>query len=156
MTLSKHPAIRSKKNTQAARSQPCTLRFVGVCQDNDDHETSVFAHIHDASFGMGMKADDISGCDACNACHMFLDHGWVGKISETIRLRHIIQGLQETLRNRIERGIIFIQQDKAKVYKPRPRKPKSQRAPLNSRKDFWLSRQLKSRNTLRKEANNVD
>lgn len=150
MTLSKHPAIRSKKNTQAAKGQPCTLRFFGICQDNADHETSVFAHIHDASFGMGMKADDVSGCDSCHACHMFLDHGWVGKISETLRLRHIIQGLQETLRNRIERGIIFIQQDKPKTYKPKQRKPRSERAPIKSRTSFGAGRKLQSRGFSRK------
>lgn len=141
MTLiPKHPPIRSSKNTSSAKGQPCTLRFLGVCGDDENHEATVYCHVHDASFGMRMKADDSFGIDGCYWCHNFLDHGWVGKISQTIRLKHIIRGLQETLRNRIERGIIILKQDKPKVRKIAQRKPKGQRTSIQPRKNAWPPR----------------
>lgn len=145
--IPKRPPIRSKKFTKAARGQHCTLRFFGICVDAQGQETTVFAHFHDRSFGMGMKADDYSGCDSCHACHMFLDHGWVGKVSQAILLRHMLTAMQETMRNRIERGIVVFPIDVKTPSSKRatkPRKPKEQRAKINGRSSWPAGRKLSS------------
>lgn len=126
--------IRSRKLLDSARGQPCTLEFVGVC--SHDPETTVSAHIHDEQFGKGQKADDTSTVHACDRCHMFLDWGWVGKISLELRHWHIIRAMQRTLRNRIERGLVVVPLDPERLShdKPvKPRKPKAQRKPIQSR-----------------------
>lgn len=146
--------IRSAKNLAAARGQPCQLRFVGICQDGPDHETTVACHVHSSTFGMGMKADDFSIIDGCFACHAFLDVGWPGKISRTVLLEHIVRGLQETLRNRIERGVIALPRDTPKDRKPRQRLPKDQRAAIRGRSEWPKGRRLQSRNTLKREPAN--
>jgi len=63
--------IVSKKIRNAARLEECTVRAVGHCDYNP--ETTVLAHLPDESKGMSKKADDISGCFACVACHRLLD-----------------------------------------------------------------------------------
>ncbi len=63
--------IRSKKITNSARDEDCTLNIVGVC--NHDPETTVFAHLPSEDKGMGRKSSDICGCYACSACHDMLD-----------------------------------------------------------------------------------
>ena len=137
---------RSRAYLDGARGESCKLRFVGVC--NHDSETTVACHIQDTNFGMARKAHDFSVIDGCSACHMYLDHGWVGKISETIRLRHIIRGLQETLLNRIERGIVTVKLDAITPHhaKPvKPRKPPAERSKIASRKTDWPTRSIPKR-----------
>ncbi|MES2625921.1 MAG: nuclease domain-containing protein [Pseudomonadota bacterium] len=63
--------IRSKKITNAARGEDCTLEIVGVC--NGNNETVVFAHFKDEQKGMGMKSSDVSGAFCCAACHDVVD-----------------------------------------------------------------------------------
>jgi len=63
--------IRSKKITNAARDQDCTLNILGVC--NFDPATVVFCHFPDESHGMAQKADDVSGGFCCSACHDAID-----------------------------------------------------------------------------------
>jgi hypothetical protein len=63
--------IRSKKITNAARGEGCTIQVPGYCNGND--ETVVFCHFPDESHGMGIKADDISGAFGCSGCHDFVD-----------------------------------------------------------------------------------
>lgn len=126
--------IRSRKLLDSARGQPCTLQFE-VC--NSDTETTVSCHIHDETFGMAMKADDFDTVHGCHACHMYLDHGWAGKISQAILLRHILRAVQRTNRNRRDRGLIVIQEDlKPRPRETPPRKPKEQRAPIHNASGF--------------------
>jgi putative nuclease YbcO-like protein len=151
MTAQRTEALRSRKYLDGARGEVCKLRFVGICVGGT--ETTVACHVHDQSFGMGRKAHDISTIDGCHACHMFLDHGWVGKISRTVLLEHIIRGLQETLLNRVERGIVFVPIDlPERRDKPaKPRKPPAERAkvaagrPLQSRNQWPDGRKLQQR-----------
>lgn len=63
--------MRSKKITQAARGENCTLQIVGVCNGNP--ETVVFCHFPDETHGMGQKATDLSGGFACSSCHDMVD-----------------------------------------------------------------------------------
>jgi hypothetical protein len=158
MTDFREPAIRSRKYLDGARGEPCKLRFWGIC--NNDPETTVACHIHDQSFGMGRKAHDVSIIDGCSACHMYLDHGWVGKISRTILLEHIIRGLQETLLSRIRRGIVVVPLDPEHLSsdKPvKPRKPKAERKPVGKsrpipqRKAEWPSRKIATANNLKRK-----
>ena len=144
---------RSRAYLDGARGETCKLRFVGVC--NHNRETVVACHIHDTNFGMARKAHDFSIIDGCSDCHMFLDHGWVGKISAEDRLRHIVRGLQETLLNRIERGIVPMPLDREtpRRDKPtKPRKPVGERAkiaaparPMQSRSDWPAGRKIPAR-----------
>lgn len=155
MTLAnfRREPIRSRKYLDGSRGQPCSLEFVGIC--NHNAETTVACHIHDESFGGSMKADDVSTVDGCSSCHMFLDHGWVGKISQGVLLRHVIRAMQRTLRNRIERGIVFVQLDVAKPASERPvkpRKPPEQRTPIKSRGFEPGHRPMQSRNNLARKA----
>jgi hypothetical protein len=138
MTNFRREPIRSRKLLASARGQPCTLEFVGVCSHNP--ETTISAHIHDETFGKGMKADDFSTVHSCDRCHMFLDHGWVGKISRSVLLWHVIRALQRTLRNRIERQIVIIPRDLVTPSSAKPvpkRKPPGQRAKVPQRENAW-------------------
>lgn len=69
--LKKTTPIKSKHVRDAARGQPCTLQIVGVC--NGSWETTVLAHLPDESHGIARKADDLSACFACDACHSVID-----------------------------------------------------------------------------------
>jgi len=155
MTNFRREPIRSNKYLAAAKGQPCTLRFVG-CLDpyGQGHETTVFAHFRYGK-GMGQKAHDFDGADACFNCHRFLDEGWAGKVSWTVVLEHMMRGLERTLENRIRRGIIVFP---ITVEKPaserltKPRKPKNERAPIPKRIDPWPpGRKMQSRNDLRRK-----
>lgn len=123
--------LRSRKVMDSARGQPCTLEFE-VC--SHDPATTVSCHVHDEHFGMAMKADDTSTVHGCFACHTYMDQGgWIGRISQTLLLRHILRAMQRTLRNRIDRGIIIVplDPDRLSADKPtRPRKPPEQRRPI--------------------------
>ena len=59
--------MKSKPIRDSARGQRCTMQIVGVCNGNP--ETTILAHLPDESHGMAKKADDISSCYACSACH---------------------------------------------------------------------------------------
>lgn len=142
-TIFREPEIRSRKYLDGARGETCKLRFVGIC--SGDPETTVACHVHDQSFGMARKAHDVSIIDGCSSCHMFLDHGWVGKISRPVLLEHIIRGLQETLLNRIRRGIVVVPLDPERLSSERPAKP---RKPKGERRSMPKGPPLKSANRL--------
>lgn len=63
--------IRSKKITNAARSENCLINIAGICQNKT--ETTVFCHFPDESHGIGRKSSDISGAFGCSACHDVVD-----------------------------------------------------------------------------------
>lgn len=63
--------IRSKKITNAAHGQACTLNISGWCNYNP--LTVVFCHFPDESHGMGLKASDLSGGFGCSSCHDAVD-----------------------------------------------------------------------------------
>lgn len=62
--------IRSKKITQSAKGESCTLQIAGFC--HGDTDSVVFCHFPDESHGMGIKSDDICGGGA----HAFSSSGF--------------------------------------------------------------------------------
>lgn len=144
--------IRSRKYLNGSRGQPCTLQITGVC--NGDVETTVAAHIRDETFGKGQKADDISIADACAACHRVFDGHGHAPLTPEEWLFYALRGLQRTLRNRVERGIVVLTLDIERLSSERPvapRKPRDQRAEIPARGfDTSIKRPIQSRNNLRK------
>ena len=67
--IHKNKRLKSKKITDSAKGENCTLRIPGVCNFNP--ETTVFAHM--PGTGMALKSHDIHGCYACSDCHDWLD-----------------------------------------------------------------------------------
>lgn len=110
--------ITSKAYRDGARGQPCTLRCSIHCDGGG--ETTVFAHLRDRHTGAGIKASDISGCDACFACHSLMDEGGLSKELWTI---YALRGLQETLENRIQRGILIMPSDATETRRTSTAKP---------------------------------
>jgi len=146
--------IRSRRYLDGSRGQPCTLEITGCCIGGT--ETTVAAHLRDETHGRSIKADDISIADACAGCHDALDGRGRAPLSSEEWTFYALRGLQRTLRNRIERGLMVIPLDAEKLSSERPvkpRKPKAQRAPIPNRGfQPGPSRKIESRNTLsRKE-----
>lgn len=98
--------IRSKKITQSAKGENCTLQIVGVC--NGDPETVVFCHFPDESHGMGIKADDISGGYGCSECHAVIDRRRALALSRQEFDWYMRRSQTRTLRRLIEKGVIKI------------------------------------------------
>ncbi len=114
--------IRSRRYLDASRGQPCTLNITGVC--NHHQETTVAAHVRDESFGMAQKADDISVVDACSSCHDVFDGRTHAPLSREEWEFYARRGLQRTLRNRVERGIVIVPLDPERLSSERPVKPR--------------------------------
>lgn len=117
--------IRSKKYLSGSRGQECTLRIPGVC--TGDTSTVVPAHIRDGNKGTGNKASDISVANACHACHMVLD-GQVMRSGMPLDpeswLFYALRGLQETLEQRFEAGLLIVPIDAEPPPMDRPIKPR--------------------------------
>lgn len=151
MTNFRTEPLRSRAYLDGARGEDCKLRFPGC---TNDRETVVACHVHDrASFGMGQKADDLSVIDGCLHCHTTLDlHAH--SMSRALLLEYLLRGIQETIRNRIERGILQVKLDAPKPLHSRPtkqRKPPAERAKIAARGFDQGHRPMQSRNNLRKE-----
>lgn len=63
--------VESKKITDAARDEECTIEIVGIC--SHDSATVMFCHFPDETHGMGIKSDDVSGGFGCHKCHQVVD-----------------------------------------------------------------------------------
>ncbi|AVX04190.1 hypothetical protein MXMO3_01664 [Maritalea myrionectae] len=98
--------IHSKKYTDAARGQPCTLRIAGVTCAGP--ETTVSCHVRDRFKGMGCKASDLSTVDGCFNCHKVFDGQGDFVLSQEDWLFYALRGLQETQANRVARGLLFV------------------------------------------------
>ncbi|MEI8609966.1 DUF1364 family protein [Enterovibrio sp. Hal110] len=102
----KTPAIRSKKLTQAARGQDCTLQIQGICCFNS--ETVVFAHFPSATHGMSYKSDDFWGADACVNCHDVIDGRVKYEFGPGEKEDYMLRALHLTLARRIRLGLIQV------------------------------------------------
>ena len=67
--INKNKRVKSKKITNSAKGEDCTLRIYGVCNFNST--TTIPAHMNGG--GMGYKHHDIHMCYACSDCHDWLD-----------------------------------------------------------------------------------
>lgn len=151
--------IRSRKYLDGAKGQPCQFRGP-TC--NGDPETTVFAHLNGAAFGkgMGQKAHDIAGFDACFACHAYVDtgHGTRPQMTDAEFIAAQLAAVIRTMVNRARRHIIVVPLDPERLShdKPvKPRKPKAERAPVAQRQNPWPpkgSRKINSPNNLRRKA----
>lgn len=101
-------AIRSRKYLDGARGETCKLAIAGVCRGERD--TVVACHLKDSHSGRSIKASDCSIADGCRRCHDVLDRrakmpdGHL--ISDLDWLFYALRGLQLTIENRIDRGIL--------------------------------------------------
>ena len=93
---------KSKKWRDAAKGQPCTLRFYGCCNGNP--ETTVLAHRSGA--GMALKSSDHDAVDACYECHRALDRPDLWPLSKHQMVEEFNRARLETIINRLERGIL--------------------------------------------------
>ena len=98
--------IRSKKITQSARGEECTLNIAGVC--SYDPETVVFCHFPDGAQGMGIKASDLSGAYGCYACHQVVDGH--ARCDEFIDNRdwYLRRAQNRTLERMFDKGILKV------------------------------------------------
>lgn len=141
--------IRSKALTRSAKGQPCRLRLPGICNGNP--ETTVWAHVNSFGKGMGIKTHDLLGFPACSDCHAAYDQGK----DRSQYTGDAFRALCETLVALWRDGMLKVPQDAPKPSHERPvpkRKPKAERAPIQSRTEWPKGRKIQSRNTLRKEA----
>lgn len=143
--------LSSKKYRDGSRDQPCRLRIAGVCTGGG--ETTVFAHIRDRHTGRGIKASDISGADACFACHAVFDGQGSITLSREDWLFYALRGLQETLEARIGAEILIFPHDPE--HKPKSKtkaKSASKSRPIPNRpfpkgqKTNWGTRPFPKRN----------
>lgn len=98
--------MRSKKITDAARGEQCTLQIAGVCNGNP--ETVVFCHYPHESHGMGIKAADLSGGFGCSACHDLIDRRNPRWLHDTDREWYMRRSQVRTMERLFERGILCI------------------------------------------------
>lgn len=96
----------SKKIRNSARGESCTVNVAGVC--NYDSATTVLAHLPDESKGMGKKADDLSACYACSACHDVLDRRRYDQDFEDYREWYMRRAMVRTWRRLVDLGIIKV------------------------------------------------
>jgi hypothetical protein len=97
-----YKAIKSKKITQSARGEVCTLN-TPVCTNNTD--TTVFCHAPSEVKGMGNKSPDYWGAYGCQQCHTYLDGNNETRLD---RLAYWYRGIFRTMRRLYEKGIIRI------------------------------------------------
>ena len=99
-----YPQIR-----KAAKGQHCTVRLPGVCMA-PNRETTVAAHIHDGSNGIGLKVgSDLCVVFACMACHDVID----GRCTAHTFIRselvdYVLRGYQRTIKKLVELGVLRV------------------------------------------------
>lgn len=98
--------IRSKKITEAARGQDCTLNILGACNHNP--ETVVFCHFPDLSHGMAIKPTDLSGGFGCSACHDVVDGRKHDQFFDQHREWYLRRSQTRTMTKLFELGVIKI------------------------------------------------
>ena len=104
--LQKFNYIRSKKLRDSAMGQECTMRIPGIC--NGDPSTTVWAHSNMGIHGKGksVKASDVFGCFACEACHRWLDSGSTGRAEKVTAFYDAMSRSWQIL---IDMGIIKVE-----------------------------------------------
>ena len=95
--------VRSKKITNSARGEDCSLRL-GNCSNN---ETVVFAHIG-KNRGMGIKCGDNMGVYACGNCHSIIDGATPSQFSSLELTAEKLRALEETQIKLFDKGLLCI------------------------------------------------
>ena len=98
--------IRSKKITESAKWQECTLQIAGEC--NYDPATVVFCHFPDESHGTAIKSDDLSGGFGCSSCHDCVDNRRYSREFIEYRDFYMRRAQTRTMRKLFEIGVLKI------------------------------------------------
>lgn len=151
----REPPIRSAKYLRGSKDESCKLRI--VCDGYGDNV--VPCHARDRHTGKGVKASDLSVIDGCQSCHDVFDLRAKLPSGQYLTseewLFYALRGLQDTIESRARRQIIIVplDADHLSSSKPTPpRKPKAERAPIQSRKTEWPKRQIVNRNNLARKS----
>ncbi|WMT88235.1 DUF1364 domain-containing protein [Pelagibacterium sp. 26DY04] len=134
--------IRSRKILRHAKGQPCQLRLPGICNGNP--ETTVWCHLNGHGKGMGLKTHDVLGFFGCSNCHAAYDQG-KGRAE---LIPSVLDAVCASWVVLIRDGIIFVPQDAENPSHERPvkpRKPRGERAPIQSRTEWPSGRKMQSR-----------
>lgn len=132
--------ISSAKYLSGSKGQECSMRIPGHCVGGT--ETTVPAHIRDRHKGGGNKASDISVANACFGCHSAFD---TGKLTHEEWLTYALRGLQETLEQRHEAGLLIVPIDPKHAKTIKPRKPAEKRTAIPKSSRPFASKPLVSR-----------
>ena len=99
--------LKSKKITDSAKGEDCTIRIPGVCNHNP--ETTVAAHYRmNGMSGAGLKPHDTMIAYACSDCHAVVD-GQKKTTADKEYLRNWhAEGVFKTQQILIEKGLIKI------------------------------------------------
>lgn len=90
--------MKSKKITQSAKGEDCTLRVSSMCQDG---ETVVACHLNSPFKGVGFKSPDIFIVYGCYHCHQMLD-------SSQVDYEDQLRALFETQMKLYRKGLINV------------------------------------------------
>jgi hypothetical protein len=96
--------IRSKKYTDGAKDQDCTMKIPNTC----NNQNVVFCHFPDESHGIALKANDYSGGDCCGYCHMVIDRVVRNDDFEMNREWYLRRSQNRTIKRRIEQGLLIM------------------------------------------------
>lgn len=97
--------VRSKKITDSARGEDCTLRLIGICNNNP--ETVIFAHVGRRR-GMAIKCGDHFGVYACSSCHDAIDGR--DRLPDSVAEElpdDILRALEETQEKLFDKGLLI-------------------------------------------------
>lgn len=95
---------KSKKITQSAKMQDCTMRIPGVCKFNN--ETTVFAHKNGG--GGAYKHSDIHGAFMDVHCHDWYDSRTHKDVPKDVKELEFLRAMIETQNILLEQGLIKI------------------------------------------------
>ncbi|PSW05533.1 DUF1364 domain-containing protein [Photobacterium lipolyticum] len=99
-------ALRSKKLTQAAKGQQCSVQIMGVCNFNP--ETVVLAHLPSSRHGLSRKGSDHIACFACSDCHDRIDGRVLYDWQPGEKERYMYEALCETLERLVDMELITV------------------------------------------------
>ncbi len=111
--INKNKRLKSKKITDSAKGENCTLRIPGVCNHNP--ETTIPAHLNGA--GMAKKSDDTLISYCCSQCHTWLDGGYSNidlsqytdkQLKRAVRDSEQLRGIIETQSILIQKNLIQV------------------------------------------------
>lgn len=99
--------IRSKKITQSARGEDCTVRILGHC--NGAPETTVLVHLPSNGHGIGLKSSDLCAVYACSCCHDIIDRRVIDDEEfEPRREEYLLRAVIETHERMVEKGVLRV------------------------------------------------
>lgn len=106
--VQKYNHVRSKKITQSASGEVCTMVMPGCKYDS---ETTVWAHANYDFTGKGgsLKSSDIYGCYACQSCHDLYDGRRHDEtVNEESKEWYFWRAHVKSMNRLIEKGIVVI------------------------------------------------